>query len=57
MKLYHYTSVESFCKIWLSKHLLLSEYKNVNDIFEKQKIAAIEIPPKAGIPRCQGTGT
>jgi hypothetical protein len=50
MKLYHYTSVESFCKIWLSEHLRLCKYKNVNDIFEKQKIAAIEIPPKAGIP-------
>lgn len=49
-KLYHYTSVESFCKIWLSKYMLLGEYRNVNDIFEKQKIAAIEIPPKAGIP-------
>lgn len=37
MKLYHYTSIDSFTKIWVSQQLRFSEAKNLNDIFEKQK--------------------
>lgn len=33
-KLYHYTSFESFVKIWLSKTLKFSSVKNVNDVLE-----------------------
>lgn len=37
MKLYHYTTIESFSKIWVSKQLRFSESKNTNDLFEKRK--------------------
>ena len=37
MKLYHYTTIEAFAKIWVSKQLRFSESKNTNDIFEKRK--------------------
>lgn len=37
MKLYHYTTIDAFCKIWVSKQLRFSESKNMNDIFEKRK--------------------
>lgn len=33
-KLYHYTSFDSFVKIWLSKKILLCSIENVNDILE-----------------------
>lgn len=35
-KLYHYTSFESFVKIWLSKSLKFSSVKNVNDVLESK---------------------
>lgn len=34
MKLYHYTSFDSFVKIWLTKQLKFSPLNNVNDILE-----------------------
>lgn len=37
MKLYHYTTIEAFSKIWVSKQLRFSESNNTNDIFEKRK--------------------
>lgn len=37
MKLYHYTTIEAFAKIWVSKQLKFSESKNTNDLFEKRK--------------------
>ena len=37
MKLYHFTSLESFTKIWVTKQLLFSESRNLNDCFEKQR--------------------
>lgn len=37
MKLYHYTTIEAFAKIWVSKQLRFSESKNTNDLFEKRK--------------------
>lgn len=37
MKLYHYTSIESFCKIWVSKQLRFSKSQNTNDLFERSK--------------------
>ena len=42
MKLYHYTSIESFWKIWLSQELQFCEYKNVNDLFEKFRFVQID---------------
>lgn len=33
-KLYHYTSFDSFVKIWLSKSLKFSNVKNMNDVLE-----------------------
>lgn len=35
MNLYHYTSFESFVKIWLSKELLFSDVRKVNDLIEQ----------------------
>lgn len=37
MKLYHFTSLESFSKIWVSKQLLFSKPERLNDSFERQK--------------------
>lgn len=37
MILYHYTSIESFRKIWESKSLLFSMSENTNDFFERFK--------------------
>ena len=37
MTLYHYTSIESFRKIWESKSLLFSLSENTNDFFERFK--------------------
>lgn len=36
-KLYHYTSFDSFVKIWLNKNLRFSSSENVNDILEVKK--------------------
>ena len=41
MKLYHYTSLDSFSKIWISHSLLFSESKRTNDVFESRKILEI----------------
>lgn len=43
-KLYHYTSFDSFVKIWLSKSLRFSPVSNVNDIQEKVIEASIANP-------------
>lgn len=37
-KLYHFTTIEKFAKIWVSKQIRFSEYKKMNDMFEKRKI-------------------
>lgn len=37
MRLYHYTSIDAFAKIWVSKKLRFSESKNTNDLFERSK--------------------
>lgn len=37
-RIYHFTSFESFVKIWLSKELLFSELEKVNDLFEINKV-------------------
>ncbi len=42
MKLYHYTSLESFSKIWMSHSLLFAESKGTNDVFESQKFLSID---------------
>ena len=44
MKLYHYTSLDSFSKIWISHSLLFSESKRTNDVFESIKILEIGEP-------------
>lgn len=41
MKLYHYTTVRNFKKIWESQSLKFSFSKRTNDIFEKMKIVEI----------------
>ena len=41
MKLYHYTSLESFSKIWISHSLLFSNSNRTNDVFESKKILSI----------------
>ena len=43
-RLYHYTSFDSFVKIWLSKSLKFSPVSNVNDIQEKVIEASIANP-------------
>lgn len=40
-KLYHYTSFETFVKIWLSKRLKFGIAMNVNDINEAKKLLSI----------------
>ena len=42
MKLYHYTSLDSFSKIWISHSLLFSESKRTNDVFESKKFLKLE---------------
>lgn len=37
MKLYHYTSIDSFKKIWENKSLKFSVSKTTNDSFERNK--------------------
>jgi hypothetical protein len=43
-RLYHYTSFDSFVKIWLSRSLRFSPVSNVNDIQEKVIEASIANP-------------
>ena len=43
-RLYHYTSFDSFVKIWISKSLRFSPVSNVNDIQEKLIEASISYP-------------
>lgn len=33
--LYHFTSFETFVKLWLSKELLFADVRNVNDIIKQ----------------------
>lgn len=37
MKLYHFTSIDSFCKIWVSQKLRFSNNFSTNDIYEQRK--------------------
>ena len=37
MKLYHYTTLDSFCKIWVSKKIRFSDSLKTNDLFEQRK--------------------
>lgn len=41
MKLYHFTSVKSFKKIWETQSLKFADSKKTNDIFEKKKILQV----------------
>lgn len=50
MKLYHYTTIDSFTKILISEELLFHEYKSMNDLYERQKFAEIEISGRTNIP-------
>ena len=50
-KLYHYTSFDSFVKIWLSKSLRFSPVSNVNDIQEKVIEASIANPEQFELAR------
>ncbi len=43
MKLYHFTTIDSFAKIWVSKQLRFADAKNLNDIFETYKYFEIHI--------------
>ena len=44
MKLYHYTSLNAFQKIWEKKRLKFSESKTTNDTFERNKSLRISGP-------------
>lgn len=37
MKLYHYTTIDAFLKIWVSNQLRFSKHNNTNDPFERRK--------------------
>ena len=37
MKLYHYTTVDAFCKIWVSQKIKFSDSFKTNDLFEQRK--------------------
>lgn len=41
MKLYHYTNIDSFSKIWVTKRLLFSDNFSTNDIFEQRKFSPL----------------
>lgn len=43
-KLYHYTSFESFVKIWLSEKILLSSIERVNDFLEYKHTIEVNNP-------------
>lgn len=49
MSIYQYTTFDAFFRIWLSEELLLGEYKNMNDLYERQKFCGIDIGPQSGI--------
>lgn len=51
MSIYQYTTLEAFFKIWLSEELLFGEYKNMNDLYERQKFCGIDIGPNSGITK------
>ena len=51
MNIYQYTTLEAFFKIWLSEELLFGEYKNMNDLYERQKFCGIDIGPNSGITK------
>ena len=51
MLLYHYTTIDTFTKIWISEELQFHEYKNMNDLYERQKFAEIEIPGRINMPK------
>lgn len=48
-KLYHYTSFDSFVKIWLSKQLRYSLVTNVNDILEIDSTASVPHPNQMAV--------
>lgn len=48
-KLYHYTSFDTFVKIWLSKQLRYSTVTNVNDIQEAESSASVPHPNQTAI--------
>ena len=37
MKIYHYTTVDKFCKIWVSKRILFADSQRTNDLYEQRK--------------------
>lgn len=45
IKLYHYTTYDSFYRIWESQGLRFGVLKNMNDLYEKNKFAGIDIAP------------
>lgn len=45
-KLYHYTSFDSFVKIWLNKNLRFSSSEKVNDILEAKKDYTAPVMPQ-----------
>lgn len=51
MNIYQYTTFDAFIRIWLSEELLLGEYKNMNDLYERQKFCEIDIGPNSGISK------
>lgn len=51
MSIYQYTTLEAFFKIWLSEELLFGEYKNMNDLYERQKFCGIDIAPNSEITK------
>lgn len=38
MRLYHYTTFQNFCSIWIQQKLKFSEWTNSNDVYERGKI-------------------
>lgn len=48
-KLYHYTSFDTFVKIWLSKQLKYSPVTNVNDIQEAESFASVPHPNQMAV--------
>ena len=37
MKLYHYTTFQNFCSIWIQQKLKFSEWTSCNDVYERRK--------------------
>lgn len=48
-KLYHYTTYDSFYKIWVSQKLKLGKIEEMNDIYERRKMIELSIGPKRGV--------